>query len=69
MRSVAVLLALTLAACSPEAEVADSTNKCVTNLYPSYNSKLLDQCMDVCIKCKRGNTTTCSTSCTLKGAR
>ena len=69
MRSVAVLLALTLAACSPEAEVSDSTNKCVTNLYPSYNSKLLDQCMDVCIKCKRGNTTTCSTSCTLKGAR
>jgi hypothetical protein len=31
MRSVAVLLALTLAACSPEAEVTDSTNKCVTN--------------------------------------
>jgi len=45
MRSVAVLLALTLAACSPEAEVTDSTNKCVTNLYPSYNSKLLDQCV------------------------
>ena len=69
MRSVAVLLAMTLAACSPETEVTGSANKCVTDLYPSYNSKLLDQCVDVCIKCKRGNTTTCSTSCTLKGAR
>jgi hypothetical protein len=24
--------------------------------------------VDVCIKCNHGNTTTCSTSCTLKGA-
>ena len=69
MRSVAVLFAMTLAACSPEAEVADSTNKCVTELYPSYNSKRLDQCMDACIKCKRGSMATCSTSCTLNGAR
>jgi hypothetical protein len=69
MRSVAVLFAMTLAACSPEAEPTGSTSKCVTELYPSYNSKRLDQCVDVCIKCYRGNTTTCSTSCTLKGAR
>jgi hypothetical protein len=69
MRSIAVLLAMTLAACSPEAEVTDSTNKCVTELYPSYNSKRLDQCMDACLKCKRGNMATCSTSCTLNGAR
>ena len=69
MRSVAVLLAMTLAACSPETEVTGTTNKCVTDLYPSYNSKLLDQCMDACLKCKRGSTATCSTSCTLNGAR
>ena len=50
MRSVAVLLAMTLAACSPETEVTGTTNKCVTDLYPSYNSKLLDQCVDVCIE-------------------
>ena len=69
MRSVAVLFVITLAACSPDAEVTASTNKCATDLYPSYNPKLLNQCVDVCIKCNRGNTTTCSTSCNLKGAR
>ncbi len=68
MRSVAVLFVITLAACSPDAEVTGSTNKCATDLYPSYNPKLLNQCVDVCIKCNHGNTTTCSTSCTLKGA-
>jgi hypothetical protein len=68
MRSVAVLFVITLAACSPDAEVTVSTNKCATDLYPSYNPKLLNQCVDVCIKCNHGNTTTCSTSCTLKGA-
>jgi hypothetical protein len=30
---------------------------------------VLEQCMDVCIKCDHGVTTTCSTSCRLKGAR
>lgn len=69
MRSVAVLFVMTSAACSPDAEVTGSTNKCATDLYPSYNPKLLNQCVDVCIKCNRGNTTTCSTSCNLKGAR
>jgi hypothetical protein len=44
-------------------------NKCATDIYPSYNPKVLEQCMDVCIKCDRGVTTTCATSCNLKGAR
>jgi len=35
MRSVAVLFVITLAACSPDAEVTGSTNKCATDLYPS----------------------------------
>jgi hypothetical protein len=48
--------------------VTGSTNACATQLYSSYNPKSLKQCVDVCIKCNRGNTTTCSTSCTLKGA-
>ena len=47
----------------------EATNKCATNIYPSYNPKVLEQCMDVCIKCDRGVTTTCATSCNLKGAR
>ena len=54
MRSVAVLFVITLAACSPDAEVTGSTNKCATELYPSYNPKLLNQYVDVCIKCNHG---------------
>jgi hypothetical protein len=71
MRSAAFALILGLAAasCSPDPEVTDSTNKCATNLHPSYNPKARDQCVDVCIKCSNGNTVTCSTSCMLKGAR
>jgi hypothetical protein len=71
MRRFAVLVFVTfaVASCSPEGEVTGSTNKCATNLYPSYNPKMLDQCMGACIKCDRGTTATCSTSCTFKGAR
>jgi hypothetical protein len=71
MRRFAVLLpiGLFIVSCSPEGDVTGSTNKCATDLYPSYNPKALDQCMTVCMKCDRGVTTTCSTSCTLKGAR
>jgi hypothetical protein len=70
MRRFAVLMAmaLTMISCSPDVEVAGSTNKCATDLYSSYNPKVLDQCVGACIKCNRGNMTTCSTSCTLKGA-
>jgi hypothetical protein len=71
MRSAAIALILGLgaASCSPDPEVAASTNKCATDLHPSYNPKARDQCVDVCIKCFNGNTVTCSTSCMLKGAR
>jgi hypothetical protein len=70
MRRFAVLVAIpfVVASCSPEGEVTGPTNKCATDLYPSYNPKVLDQCVGACIKCDHGNTTTCSTSCTLKGA-
>jgi hypothetical protein len=71
MRHFAALVATGLFAvsCSPEGEVTGSTNKCATDLYPSYNPKALDQCVDVCIKCNHGVMTTCSTSCSLNGAR
>jgi hypothetical protein len=71
MRRFVVLVAAALAmiSCSPEDEVTGSIhNKCATDLYSPYNPKALDQCVAVCIKCDRGTTTTCSTSCTLKGA-
>jgi hypothetical protein len=71
MRSVAALLltGLIAASCAPEGDVTGSTNKCATGLFPSYNPKAHDQCVDVCVKCNKGTLTTCSTSCTLKGAR
>ena len=34
-----------------------------------YDRTVFDQCVAACIKCQHGVTTTCSTSCTLKGAR
>jgi hypothetical protein len=72
MRRLAVLIAtaMLIAACSPQEEVTGSIhNKCAIRLYPSYNRKALDQCVAVCIKCDNGTPTTCSTSCTLQGAR
>jgi hypothetical protein len=68
-RAVVVIgLILTLAGCSPESNEAGSANKCALDLFPSYNSKDLKQCVPACIKCENGTTTTCTTSCTLKGA-
>jgi len=70
-RFIALLaLAIVVTSCSPEKEEATgSINKCATDLYPSYNPKLMDQCEAVCKKCDNGVTTTCTTSCTLRGAR
>jgi hypothetical protein len=71
MRPLAVLLAVAalVTSCSPEEQVTGSGNKCATDLYRSYNPKVTDQCVNVCIKCDHGTMTTCSTSCALKGAR
>jgi hypothetical protein len=71
MRRFAALLALAVVvtSCSPEQEATGSLKKCATDLYPSYNPKLMEQCVAVCKKCDHGVTTTCTTSCTLKGAR
>jgi len=64
-----ILIALGCCGCSPsEPEATGSTSACAARLYGNYNPKDLKQCVDVCIKCSRGVTTTCSTSCTLKGA-
>ena len=66
-----VLAAAVLAACKPESnEVTGSVdNNCATKLYSPYNPKDMKQCVAVCIACERGVVTTCSTSCTLKGAQ
>jgi hypothetical protein len=71
MRSFTLVMAIAfiVVSCSPDAEVVGSTNKCANDLYPSYNPKARDQCVDACIKCDNGTTATCSTSCMFKGAR
>lgn len=67
-RLMAVLaLALVVVSCKPEEETTGSV--CATGLFPSYNRKSLDQCVAACRTCDHGTTTTCTTSCTLKGAR
>jgi hypothetical protein len=64
-----IVLVVLVASCSPDGDATGTTNKCATNLFPSYNPKDFKQCVAACIKCDNGVTTTCSTSCTLKGAR
>jgi hypothetical protein len=68
MKRFAVLIALALGGCSPEGETTGSISSCAKELFADYNSKVFDQCVAVCKKCDRGITTTCTTSCTLKGA-
>lgn len=50
-------------------EEAGASPACIAKLYSPYNPKSLEQCMAVCINCSGGVKTTCSTACTLRGAR
>ena len=63
-----VLAAAALAACTPDNDVTGSIG-CANKLFSPYNPRDIKQCVAACISCDRGVTTTCSTSCTLKGAR
>ena len=63
-------MALVVAGCSQqEPDATGAIDDCARNLFPAYNPKIYDQCVAVCKTCQRGITTTCTTSCTLKGAR
>ncbi len=70
MKHFAVLVAtvLVLSGCSPDVETTGTISRCVKDLFPVYNPKVMDQCVAACTKCDRGTITTCTTSCTLKGA-
>ncbi|MBA7465621.1 MAG: hypothetical protein DI543_04100 [Bradyrhizobium icense] len=57
---------LVVAGCSPD---TSSGPKCIAANFPSYNPANKEQCIAACIKCEKGVTTTCATSCYLKGAR
>ncbi|SDO73090.1 hypothetical protein [Afipia sp. GAS231] len=67
---IIVLCAAALAACTPENsnEITGSIGICTRQLYSAFNPKDMKQCVAACIACERGVTTTCYTSCTLKGA-
>jgi hypothetical protein len=66
---IAILLcAATLAACTPDNNDVTGSIDCANKLYTPYNPKDMKQCVAACIACERGVITTCSTSCTLKGA-
>jgi hypothetical protein len=72
MGRIAVLIAAALAmvSCSQDEEVTGSVrDKCAAELFHPYDAKVMSQCVAVCIKCDHGSRVTCSTSCTLKGAR
>lgn len=50
-------------------EESGPTRACTARLYSPYDPKNLEQCMTVCMVCSAGVKTTCSMSCTLRGAR
>jgi hypothetical protein len=62
------LLAVGLSACSQEVEYTPEQRSCILQRYSSYDPKKLNQCVDVCRLCMKGNTVTCNTSCRLRGA-
>jgi hypothetical protein len=70
MKRFAVLVAIAFAvcACSPDTDTTGSISSCARELYPAFNPKVMEQCVAACKKCDRGITTTCTTSCMLKGA-
>ena len=63
-----VLSAVAIASCTPDNDVTGSVNACTAKLYSPFNPKDMKQCVGACTNCDRGTTTTCTTSCTLKGA-
>lgn len=70
LRSVVLLTALAggLASCSREVEYTEQQRACIAGRYTNYDARQLNQCVDVCRACMRGNTVTCNTSCRLRGA-
>jgi hypothetical protein len=63
-----MLFAAGLSACSEEIETTPEQRVCIAGRYASYDAKKIDQCVDVCKACMKGNTVTCNTSCRLRGA-
>lgn len=62
------LVAFLLTYSRGQVEYTDEQRACIGQRYSRYDANRLDQCVDVCKACMKGNTVTCSTSCKLKGA-
>jgi hypothetical protein len=70
LRTYCALLAsaVVVANCSKEPEYTDRQRACIAQRYATYDATKFSQCLDVCNACMSGTTTTCTTSCKLKGA-
>ena len=66
MKSATILAFMLFAATS--CSKSDDTTGSVDSCSAPYNLKVVDQCVAACLKCQNGVTTTCTTSCKLKGA-
>ena len=66
--AVLVLLAAGLSACSQEIDYTPEQRSCIAQHYSAYDAKQINQCVDVCRICMKGNVVTCNTSCRLRGA-
>ena len=66
--AVLVLLAVSLSACSQEIDYTPEQRSCIAQRYSAYDAKQINQCVDVCRVCMKGNVVTCNTSCRLRGA-
>lgn len=63
-----VVLTAGLSACQ-EPDYTPEQRVCIASHYAAYDAKQLNQCVDVCRVCMKGNVVTCNTSCRLRGAR
>ncbi len=63
-----IAAATVLASCSKEPEYTDEQRVCITERFPKYNARDINQCVAACKTCRDGNTITCNTSCRLRGA-
>ena len=69
MRLLAVILVgFMTAACNQEQDVTGSTPFCAMRSSGTYNARDMNQCVAACKSCDHGNTVTCTTACTLRGA-
>jgi hypothetical protein len=67
--ALAIATALLVSACNQANESSGASDTCARTMLPSYNPKVLDECVAVCKQCEHGVTVTCTTACKLRGAQ